>query len=80
MMLDKEKAGVAAPAQLSRLDNADMVLLNQSDQKTKLNHAVTPVGGWRGFEVATFNGQFDTNIDTGRDYNTCPPSAPMAQI
>jgi hypothetical protein len=70
VIFDNEKAGVAAPAQLSRLDNADIVLLHQSDQKTKLNRAVAPVGGWRGFEVATFNGQFDTNIDTGRDYNT----------
>jgi hypothetical protein len=70
MMLDKEKAGVAAPAQISRDENADGGSIPQATLATKLNAENTLTSRWQDHEVTTFNGQYDTNIDTDQDYNT----------
>lgn len=69
-MLDKEKAGVAAPAQISRDENADGEIIPQATLVTKPNAENTLTSIWRYHEVATFNGQYDTNIDTGENYDT----------
>ncbi len=69
-MLDKEKAGVAAPVQISRLENADSGTIPQAALETKLNAENMLTSRWQDHELAAFNSQYDTNIDNGDNYHT----------